>query len=342
MGLLFGTIVPAHADPVANLTYAQFIETAGYKELQAASATSATYLSNQSGLEVESTTNMSLGDSSATAISRIEATKTALRLTVTTDGTTVTYLVVNGKAYLPMDSYLGTLAGDYPGDLLTRIPGGDTKVVQMTKIPAELDGSLPEKIFSPTQDAALSQTIEQYGNLLDLFKFSEVTKIVSADDPTFIDYNFDMILTVLGSSAIVHETATFKNGFMTGARITTGTADTQVSQTDVVYTIKNDLVIDAPEANTLITEASVKKVMVQAQVAGALQAQSTAIIKKATALAKKAKAQLSSTHLTSAATSLKTKYTKITNGIKISVTIAKVKGNLCITAVKGKTSTKTC
>ena len=342
IGLLGTNAVVANATPTANLTYDQLIETATYKELQAASAASSAYLATQSGVEVQTTIEMALGANNVSVESKIEATKTAVRVSVSAAGTNLSYLWVNGKAYLPMNSYLESLDGDYPDDLVSRIPNGENRIIQMAKVPDELADSLPSMIFSPTQDSALSGTIQRYKELLDMFQFSEVTKVVSADDPTFMDYNFDMVMSSLGSTAVIHETATFKNGFMTGVRITTGSEQTQVLETNIIYTINNNLVIDAPVANTLISEASVKKVITQAAIEGKLQSKATAIIKKATALAKKAKAQLAAKHLTSAADSLKTKYTKITNGIKISVTVSKSKGNLCITTVKGKTATKTC
>jgi hypothetical protein len=342
LGLLLSGTSTAIAGPSTTLTFAEFAETAGYKDLQEASKASAEYVATQSGLVLETSTEMAVAEETFTLNTTTEATKSGIHMVMSAGPVSAEYWLVGGKAYMTMDSYLSTLAGDYPSNLVKVIPNGATRVVQMTTIPEELTGSTPDEFFSPNQDLALSKTLEQYGQMLDLFTFSEVTKQINPNDPTIVDYEFDMGYNILGMTGNVHEKATFKNGFLTSAVITSESALTGSTVTTATYEINNDLVITAPASNKLITEASVKKVIAQEYVKGQLQAQANVIIKKAATLAKKAKAKVAATHLQSAASSLRTKYTKITNGIKISATISKVKGNLCITAVKGKTSTKTC
>ena len=347
LGLLATGTTPANAGSTANLTYAQFIESEGFKDFQDASKASAEYIATQSGLVLETNTEMEFTDVSLSVTSIIEATKSGLHMTVSTDGQSAEYWIIGGKAYMNMNTYLDSLEGNYPNNLLKLIPNGSNKIVQMSSIPDELIGSTPDALFSPTQETAITQTFERYASVLDYFTFSEVTKQINQDDPTIVDYEFEMAYDNFGQVATIHEKATFNDDLLTTAVITTdiGTTDNGLeghSVTTATYSIKNDLILEAPASNTVITQASITKVIIQEQVKSTLQSQGKLIIQKASTLAKKAKAKVAASHLQSASSSLKIKYSKITNGIKITTTIAKIKGNLCITAVKGKTSTKTC
>lgn len=342
LGLVASGTSSANAGSTTNLTYAQFSESAGFKELQDASKASNNFIASQSGLLLQATTEMQFSDLSIAFNTSVEATKSGIHMLVSSDEISSEYWLVGGKAYMSMDTYLDSLAGNYPNNLLKLIPNGASKVIQMSKIPDELSGTTPDILFSPDQSTPITRTFEQYAAVLDYFTFSEVTKQVNPEDSKIVDYEFDMAYDLSVASGTIHEKATFNDGFLTSATITTDGGVTGRSVTAATYTIQNDLVIEPPAANNVITEASVTKVIAQEEVKGILQSQGKLIIQKASSLAKKAKAKVSATHLQSAASSLKTKFTKITNGIKISATVAKVKGNLCITAVKGKTSTKTC
>jgi hypothetical protein len=342
LGLLATGAAPANAGSYANLTYAQFIESEGFKDLQDASKASAEFIATQSGLVLETNTQLEFSDLSLSVTSVIEATKSGLHMTVASDEKSAEYWIIGGKAYVNMSTYLDYLEGEYPNNLLKLIPNGATKIVQMNEIPDELTGSTPDLLFSPDQDTAITQTLAQYETVLDYFRFSEVTKQINQDDANIVDYEFDMSYDIFGQVGTIHEKATFNDDLLTTAVITTDNGAEGHSVTTATYAIKNDLVLAAPASNKVITQASVTKVIIQEQVKSILQSQGKLIIAKASTLAKKAKAKVAASHLQSAASSLKIKYTKITNGIKISTTIAKIKGNLCITAVKGKTSTKTC
>ena len=342
LGMLLTAVVPANADPAPSLTFAQFTETAGYKELEAAGAASLAYIATQSGLVQETNVTLTNQETTVSSSSRVEATKTAIHQTSDILGATSSVWIIDGTAYYAMDSYLNNTYQDYPTDLFTRIPNGESKLVKMATIPDELITLTPESIFSPDKDTTVEQTLAQYAQIMDYFRFSEVTKTVSQDDPTFMDFDFDMAYNLLGSTGTIHEKLTFKSGLMTGSTISTDMGQIGNYLVTTSTQIKNDLVITAPVAENVITEAALTRVINQAAVESFLTTKANSIIKKAGTLAKKAKSKITAKHLASAADALKTKYTKITNGIKISTTISKVKGNLCITAVKGKTSTKTC
>ena len=341
-GLLLGGIQPANAAPAANLTYAQFTATDGYKDLSAASTASGDFISNQTGLRMSVTNTMTDGENVAPLGNvLVEATKTKMKMTVSAEDVSFSAWVVDGFAYYSQSQYISNSGGNVPSTLFSRISGSKDKLVQSSEISSDVGLTAPDKLFSNGSDSTLNKSLNPYAELMSMFQFSEVTKTVDAENPEAATYEFDMSLSFLGQVSVIHEKVEFNGDYTNKITITTQSGTAQVSNV-IDFEIDNEIVVDVPDISMVITESTVKKVTKQIAAEGKLYPQATSIVKKATTLAKAGKTAIAQKHLMSAATALKLKFTKITNGVKLTTKFQSVSGSVCITAVKGKTSTKHC
>ena len=346
MALLGTTVTVAHADTEATYTYKQFTETDGYKDFAAASAAGAEYLSNQSGMTMTMSMGMTIGEQTTElAKVNIDATKTASKIVVSSSEQNMTSYFVDGAAYMSMSNFKDFYGPTNTAKVITRIPGSASGYVKLANAPGDLASMSPAELFSPSSDTYNSLLNSTYASLLDSFKFSEVKKTQWPNNLT--DYEWDMVFdSPQGMSMTIHSKYTLDEHSMIVWGMTSTNSSTPMgnigSGTIITMTVKNDLNIELPDFSKAIEDTKIKQVSNQILAEGKSTAKATAIVKKATELAKKAKAQISSKHLSDAAKALKYTVTKITNGVKLTATVSKVPGSLCVTAVKGKTSIKNC
>ncbi|NBW73201.1 MAG: hypothetical protein EBR26_02150 [Microbacteriaceae bacterium] len=332
---------PARAESTPSLTFQQFLASDGYKDLMETSAASAKYISTQSGLRmtmVNSTVSTPDGMSSSGS-TVVEATKTKLKLTTTTEGISSTSWIIDGFAYYPAITKL--MNGEMPLGIEKRIPDVNSKYLKTATIPDFMGTMTPEKIFSET-DSGIMDSLNPVGEIMSWFTFSEVTKTADVENPEKITYEFKMALTFLGMTQSLTEGVVFNGDYISELNISSDSNFGQTMSISAVIEVVNDLVIQEPDMATVITDETITRISKQMAAEGKLTSKASAIVKKATTLAKQAKTALASKHLVSAATALKTKVTKITGGVKLTTTYQSVAGSLCIRIVKAKAVTKNC
>lgn len=347
LAMMVTSIAPANAESTPTLTATEFLASDGYKEFTATAKAGSAYMSTQSGQELVMTTSMTVdGTETAMGTITIQATKTAAKLTMAMEGQTTTLIFSEDSLYSSMTGYKTTFGPENINKVLPRISGATNKVVKLSSVPSEYQTFKPSELFSPDADTQSALLSESFAQLMSLFTFTEVVKSVNVTDPTMTDYGFQMSFSLFGTSMTIDQLYTFdSNSVMVSGMTTTSSNSASGSGTitmKITSAVKNDLVIELPEIANVIDEAAITKMSRQITAEGKSASKATAIVKKATELAKKSKAQLSSKHLADAAKALKYTVTKITNGVKLTATVSGVKGNLCVTAVKGKTTTKNC
>lgn len=352
-GLLGANAIAVQASEPASLTYEQFLASEGYKEFEALGKASAAYLANQNGVELVTSVSMrQAGTESVLGTSTIQATKTRVQMVNEMLGVSSKVLIIDGAAYTNLSEYKDSYGPDNINKVTKRIPGISAKMVKLTAMPEDLSEYTPENIFDSSDANQTSLLLSQFKDLLALYTFSEIVKTTNAQDETLTDYSWDMSFSLFGMKALIRQTYTFDSNSMLvlGKLLVGNSTDANAdpfatdgsSTTTITTTVKNDLVIDAPATSLILDESSITRMSNQIIAEEKSTKKAAAIAAKALKLAKATKAKLSSKHLADAAKSLKYSVTKISNGIKISATVSGVKGNLCLTVVKGKTSTKTC
>lgn len=347
LALLAGGIAPANAESSTTLTATQFLASDGYKEFQAATKLGEAYIATQSGQELVMVTTMNV-DGTDTVISNmtIQATKTRAKINMTVSGKSMTMYIIDGAFYVPGTEYKTMYGPRNVERAMNSLNGSYSKLVKMSAVPSEYESFNPGDLFDPNSPTSVDMLNESFAQLLSFFTFSDVVKTVNAEDATMTDYTFSMTMSLLGSSSTINQTYTLdSNSVMVEGllSITSGTGASQMSSsTKLNFSVKNDLVIDAPDPTSVINESVIASKSNLITALDSANSKAKALVKKATELAKKSKAQVSTKHFTDAAKSLKYIVSKITNGVKLTSKVSGVSGNVCVTVVKGKTSTKNC
>lgn len=332
---------PAHAEAPPQLTFQEFITSTGYLDMMATSSASQQYISNQSGIRM---TIQSSGFSAPDVPSGsgsivVEATKTKMKLTSTTEGVSVSSWIIDGVAYYPVLEKL--MSGDMPFGIEKRVSGIQDKLLQSNTVPDFMTGYAPDKLFSEA-DSSLLNNLNPAAEVMQFFTFSEVTKTVNPEIPEKASYDFTMSMNLLGMTQTISQSIVFDGNYISEVSLSLDSNSGASVNVAAVVEVVNDLVIDSPDMSKVITEASINRLSKQMTAEGKLAPKASAIVKKAAALAKQAKKTITSKNLQTAASSLKTKFSKLSDGIKISTTHQSVTGSLCIRVVKGKTVTKYC
>lgn len=345
---LVGTsISAANAVPATNLTYAQFSQTDGYKQFLAKSALGAAYFANQSGVEMVVDMSMTTGEvTQPLANVSVSATKTQSRISMAVEGMPLSIYFTDGHAYSSMSTYKDISRTTNLSKVLERLPGNSTKMVKMTDLPQGFEPFAPSEIFSPTSDTRDKLLNSQYKDLLNMFQFSEVTISTNPTNETFTDYEWDMSFSVLGMTSLVHAKYTMDANSIplvgsTNSSVT-GLGQTVTTATMITTTIKNDLVIEMPDLTSTIDEAQITQMSHKITAEGKSRSKANAIVKRSKELAKKARVALSGKQLREAAKALKYTVSKITNGVRLTATVSKVKGSLCVVAGGGKATISNC
>lgn len=347
MALLGSSISAATAAPTTNLTYAQFLETAGYKDFVAKSALGAEYLANQSGVVM--TVDMTMtADSTTSPLANISvsATKTKSKTDMTVEGKTLTVYFIEGHAYSTMNSYKDLAAPDNISKVLARIPGSSSKMVKMVKMPEGLQTFDPADLFSSSSETYDTLLNSNFKDLLTMFQYSDVTVSANPSNETLTDYAWDMGFSMLGISSSVHSKYTLDaNSLVVSGSVNStmsSASGSMTTATTITMNVNNELVIDIPDLTDIVDEAQINRVSHQITAEGKSTAKANAIVKRAKELAKKARAALSGKHLRDAAKALKYTFTNISNGVRLTATVSKVKGSLCVVVGSGKATIKTC
>ena len=281
---------------------------------------------------------------------KTKATRTSVDLNMTSSGKTLAIMFVNNAYYLNMELYQTGKDPAHFAKVTARLPGSAKKFIKFTKRPKEAQGLYkPEDIFSNTSESLLSLDKYLFPGQEKYLNYSEVTQSPNETDATMTDYTYVTSNFAIASflKLQITRTTTFdSNGLM---RKVKEVADVEMSGVSFragemisTQTVGGNVTITAPPASKVIAESKVTNMSNKILAEEKSRPKANAIVKKAAALAKKAKQKVNSKHLSDAVKALKYSATKITNGVKLTATVSKVKGSLCVTAVKGKTSIKNC
>jgi hypothetical protein len=343
---LSGLTAAQAAEP--TYSYSQYIETQGYKNLQAAAAASTAKISAASGVNMEFNIKTSSAGQVSNITGTIKATHTAVLRSSTMEGLTSTASFFDGSYFLELKE-AATELGANNSSIVKRLPSSAIKYVKLGKLPNEgstLSDLNPNYIFNGEFNSSLTSSILNMDTTS--FTFGDVTTSPNDLVPTSTDYKNKMTMTdaQTGMSADVQSTQTFNaEGVLT---------DTSINETisflgmailaeiKLTQTIDNTLVLTAPETATVMTSANFIALDKQISAEASQKPNANKILAKAKTLAKSGKKALSASHLLDAAKALKIKVKPVPNGIKLAGTYKGVTGNLCVTAVKGAAITKNC
>lgn len=331
-------------------TYSQYLETQGYKNLLAASETSAAKLSSANGVVFDFTmTSSSFGQVSAIT-GNVKATHTAVVRTSTMDGVTDTASYFDGSYYLQVKEAATELAANNSSAILAkRLPNSAIKSVKLDKAPdpeSSLSDLNPSYLFSGDFGSNLTSSMLQFDT--STFTFGEVTSSPNVLVPTSTDYKIQMKMTdsKTGMTVDVQTTETFNSdGLLTDILLNENVlyfGMPIVVDVKLTQTIDNTIVLTEPDPTTTMASANFITLDKQISAEASQKPNANKILTKAKALAKSSKKALSSSHIVAAAKALKIKAKSVTNGIKLTGKYKGVTGNLCVTVTKGAASTKNC
>ncbi|NDC47764.1 MAG: hypothetical protein EBZ61_01545 [Micrococcales bacterium] len=336
---------PAKAESTANLTFEQFMASDAYQDYVDANLANMAYLKAQNGITMDLALTMQYDQAPAvTTLTKIESNKQNSRVTMSTGELTMNIVIIGDTAYTDLNTYNTYFGPENRTKVFGRIGTPTGKSIKMKAIPSEVDDFTPAKILDNPAGVQTELMQSQYAGFAELLKFTEMVKTPNPDDPTKTDYSFGFELDLLGTKIRADQISTFDSNSLlvksVGSSSAVSVALTISSDVVLTTSVTPDLAIVAP--TQVLDENTIIKTSNQITAEGKSTAKAAAITKKAAELAKKAKKPVSAAYLVSAAKALKYTVTKLSNGVKLSSTVSGVKGSLCVTVSKGKTSTKNC
>ncbi|MEN9714669.1 MAG: hypothetical protein RJA35_136 [Actinomycetota bacterium] len=330
-----------------NLTYDQFIVSAGYQALQAADETSANFYQSQSGVEIGATISGSIDAMSfGTGTIEIQATRTAVKTTIVVPNPrnpgnlTLVSGYDRGVGYDVAQS-LKTFDDIPNGTLALNALNGDyhsTLILDDPQFAAGLT-TQPSDYFDTTgiTDIGIDSTTLQKM----LFSAVEITHN-QADNST--TYSFDSFLAGVGISpkTVVSTDETFdQNGALksVGMYGVSGGSDEYVN---ITVAPNNALTIQPLDLSKTIKLSLLVKTGKQISARNILTPKANAIAAKAKALASKAKKPIDLAKILDAAKALKYRVTRLSNGVKLTYVYDDVPGSKCVIAVSKHAVVKDC
>ena len=345
IGLSLTGLSASTAAEAPSLTFEEFSASANYQDYVAANLANTAYLKDQEGITYDVLLLMSVpeGDPVPTTM-KIESDKKNSRVYITSGELVMNIVMIGTSAYADQITYNTYYGPENRNQVFNRIGNTSGKSIKLKSIPEEVASFSPANMLADPSAVQTEILQSQFANLASSFKFSEMVKSVNPDDETKTDYSFSFSLDIALASITIDMLSTFDaNSMLVKSVIHMSTVSGAFNQTsDMVMqtSITPDLVITAPAS--VIDEKNIIRTSHQLVAEEKSATKAAAISKKATVLAKKAKKPVSAAHLQAAATALKYKVTKLSNGVKLTATESGVKGSLCVTVNKGKTSTKNC
>lgn len=345
LSLSFSGITAATADETPTLTFEEFMAGPAYQDYVAANVANAAFLKAQSGLTMDVSISISMPESDPVITNmKIETDMVNSRISMTTGELAMNIVIVGNTAYSTLGTYNTYFGPTNRSKVFSRIGNTAGKSIKMKEIPSEVANFAPANLVadpSATQTQLIQSQLANFGNM---FKFTEMVKSVNPNDETMTDYSFSLGIDFLGNVIRVDMVSTFDANSMLVESVSNISSATEAlnmtSSTSITTSVTPDIVITAPTA--IIDENTIIRTSNQLVAEGKSTAKAVAITKKAAELAKKAKKSVTASYLQTAAKALKYTVTKLSNGVKLTSTVAGVKGSLCVTAYKGKTSTKNC
>lgn len=335
----------AKADETPSLTFEEFMASEAYQDYVDANLANIAYLKEQSGITMDMSLTMQYGGDSAVAtLLKVETNKQNTRVNISTGELSMNVVMIGNTAYTDLDTYNTYFGPENRSKVFNRIGKPTGKSIKMKAIPSEVADFTPAKMLENPAGVQTEMMQSEYAGFAELLKFTEMVKTPNPDDETKTDYSFSFGLELLGTKIRSDQVSTFDSNSMLVKSVSTVSAVSEAltANTNVVLTtsVTPDLEIVAPTA--VFDENTIIKTSNQIIAEGKSTAKAAAITKKAAELAKKAKKPVSAAYLVSAAKALKYTVTKLSNGVKLTSTVSGVKGSLCVTVSKGKTSTKNC
>jgi len=335
----------AKAEETPSLTLEEFMASAAYEDYVAANEANIDYLKEQNGITMDLAMTLQNGDGEPVpSVVKIETDKQNTRVSISSGELSMNVVMIGDTAYADLDTYKTYFGPENRSKVFSRIGTPTGKSIKMKTIPTEVADFTPAKMFENPAGVQSGLIQSQYAAFGELLKFTEMVKTPNLTDQTQTDYSFSFGFEFLGSVIRADQVSTFDANSMLVKSISNVSAVSQEltvsTNVELITTVTPDLVIAAPTA--IFDENTIIRTSNQITAESKSTAKAAAIAKKAAELAKKAKKPVSATYLVSAAKSLKYSVTKLSNGVKLTSTVSGVKGSLCVTAYKGKTSTKNC
>ncbi len=346
LSLSFTGLSAAKADETPTLTFEEFMAGPAYQDYVAANVANSAFLKIQSGLTMDVSVGLAYSQEAppVTTTMKIETDMSNARISMATGDQTMDIVIIGNTAYSTLSTYNSYFGPENRTKVFSRIGNTSGKSIKMREIPDEVAEFAPSNFISDPsalQNQIVQSQLSSFGSGL---KFTEMIKSVNPDDESMTDYSFSIGIDFQGSVIRVDMISTFDSNSMLVKTVSdlsgASEAFTMVMNTVITTSVTPDIVINAP--TSIIDENTIIRTSNQLIAEGKSTAKASAITKKAAELAKKAKKPVSATYLQAAAKSLKYTVTKLSNGVKLTSTVSGVKGSLCVTAYKGKTSTKNC
>lgn len=335
----------ARAEATPNLTIDEFMASAAYEDYVDANLGNIEYLKSQNGITMDLLLELQYGEGPAFEnFMKIETNKQNTRVNMTSGELSMNIVMIGNTAYADLGTYNAYFGPENRSKVFGRIGTPTGKSIKMKEIPSEVADFTPEKMFEDPASVQTGLIQSQYAAYGDLLRFTEMVKTPNPDDETKTNYSFSFGLELQGTTIRADQVSTFDANSLlvksTSNITVVSTAITANTKVELTTSITPDLVIVAP--TSVIDETLILRASNQIIAEGKSTAKAAAITKKAVELAKKAKKPVSATYLQAAAKTLKYTVTKLSNGVKLTSSESGIKGSLCVTVNKGKTSTKNC
>ena len=346
LGFSFAGASVASASPATTLSYADFTASAGYLELQAAMATSNTYLQSRDNIVVDVQTSESIAGQSVSSAVHMEGNKTASRATMSmpdpVSGTTATisYGFANGSYYEAVTGWPG-LEDPNSQAAMKRLGKtvNSTVVLETQTAPDGLTSIDPVSLF----DGSSTNVTQGLTSTTDGLTFSPVVKSNDVSLDGAVDYSYSLSTP----ANILFDGMTFDLVF-------------KVAPTGLLYSMSLNgglsgllemnvsATISSPDTLNLTLPTDTFKVSAFTKVSKQISAEKTvttkanAIATKARALAKASKKALVAKNITDAAKALKYTVSAVKNGVKLTGKYQGVSGSMCVIANKGAATVGNC
>lgn len=333
------------AEEAPSLTFEQFSSSAAYQDYVTANLANVEYLKGQNGITMDLTLAMQYDQTPAVSTAmKIETNKQNTRVSMATGELSMNVVMIGNTAYTDLATYNTYFGPENRNKVFNRIGTPTGKSIKMKAIPSEVADFTPAKMFENPAAVQSGLLENQYAGFASLLRFTEMVKSTNPTDATKTDYSFSFGFELMGTTIKADQISTFDANSMLVKSVSNISAASQSltanTSVELITSITPDLVIEAPVA--VFDENTIIRTSNQITAEGKSSAKAAAIAKKAGELAKKAKKPVSASHLADAAKALKYTVTKLSNGVKLTSTVSGVKGSLCVTVTKGKTSTKNC
>ena len=349
-------INPSFADE-PSLTYSQFTDTAGYKDLSAAmDGFRNNFLTEKSGLM-----HLSVNSDAGVMVigrfdSKVTANSTSRRLQMTNDdqmsGTSYSedYGLANGVYFGSIETYSARASITNSSKILSRL-GKAGAAFYKTNTASQLGST---GLVMDNFDSSQLELVLKSWDMLSLSrlpnaKFSEVVKSANLTNSADTDYGFDFSFTsqLSTKTSTGHTQVTVSGDGKTYKALTVSKiayyggimVDGVVSSN---LSIDTNQVVEIPNLESAVDLQTFKTMKTQIAAEDSAKSKAQYLVTKARALASKAKQSLASSHLTQAAKTLKYTVSPIKNGVKLTTKVGGLVGGACITIINKKVYIKTC